>query len=129
MINVSKLYCGQVTPVDSEIVRKNIMPILLTSSVDKAHIYDSNDITYSTCKRLNVNDKEDKFNFHYWWRRVNWWTNGKSIGIYTLKTEGGAWHPNYESKLDEKWFSGELKEIEVKQPGEEPMDKMMKSKS
>ena len=95
-------------PVDSEIVKKNIKPIILKSSVDEAYIYDSNDITYSTCKKLNINDKEDKFNFDYWWRRINWWTNGKSIGIYTLKTEGGAWSPNYESKLDEKWFSGEI---------------------
>lgn len=107
-------------PVDSEIVRKNIMPILLKSSVDEANIYDSNNVTYSRCKKPNAEDKEDSLNFRYWWRRVNWWTNGKSIGIYTLKTEGGAWKAGYGSKLDENWFDGvkrERKRSETKLKG------------
>lgn len=42
----------------------------------------------------------------YWWRHVSWWHDGKSIGFFTLTTEGGAWSANYRDNMGANWFEG-----------------------
>lgn len=42
--------------------------------------------------------------WQYWFRMVEWWNDGESIGFYFLKKEEGAWMPNYEGNIDRGWF-------------------------
>ncbi|OHB54456.1 MAG: hypothetical protein A2173_10965 [Planctomycetes bacterium RBG_13_44_8b] len=42
--------------------------------------------------------------FDYWFRMVTWWNNGRSIGFYFLKVEGGAWSPSYDANFDRNFF-------------------------
>lgn len=40
----------------------------------------------------------------YWFRRIHWWTDGRTIGFFFLKVEGGAWFPTYIGNIDAGWF-------------------------
>jgi hypothetical protein len=95
-----------VRPVNSELIRQNVMPRLLSASFERARIRSFSDGVHGQCKGPDFKDKEDYAQFNFWWRRVNWWTDGKTVGLYTLKTEGGQWAANYGSKLDHYWFEG-----------------------
>ncbi len=92
--------------------KKEIKSILIKSCLDEAQIYDANDITYGRCKIPDFKDKEDIIRFAHWWGRVNWWTDGKVIGVYTLKIENGAWKASYVPGVDYSWFNDE---IEIKE--------------
>jgi len=95
-----------VGPSVSRIEKRNVLPILLGASFERGKIQVFADGVHGTCRGPDPTDKEDIADFNHWWRRVNWWTDGKSVGMYTLKTEGGAWSANYHSKFDETWFEG-----------------------
>jgi len=95
-----------VGPVSSQIIRKNIRPVLLEASFDKASIQNFDDGVHSWCKAPDTTSQSDQADFNYWWRRINWWTDGKIVGIYTLKTEGGAWEAGYSAGMDNNWFEG-----------------------
>lgn len=49
---------------------------------------------------------KSRFSWAYWWRHVCWWYDGKSIGFFTLKTEGGSWRANYWDRFGSRWFEG-----------------------
>ena len=55
--------------------------------------------------RIDMKDKLDFARSNFWWRLMGWWTDGQTLGLFTLKTEGGAWEPNYGSSLDEHWLT------------------------
>lgn len=43
--------------------------------------------------------------FEYWYRRVSWWNDGESVGLYFPKTQGpGAIRVGLEGVLDGKWL-------------------------
>ncbi len=42
--------------------------------------------------------------YNYWFRMVNWWNDGKSIGFYFLKVEEGSWLPSYYANFDKNFF-------------------------
>jgi len=48
--------------------------------------------------------EESATSFGYWFRMVNWWNDGKSIGFYFLKVEEGAWIPSYCGDIDRGFF-------------------------
>lgn len=41
----------------------------------------------------------------YWFRNLHWWTDGETLGVYFLKSEGGMWFPNYSGDIDRDWFA------------------------
>jgi hypothetical protein len=87
----------------SRIEHRTIMKDLIDTSIDRADIQDYNDGIHGL--RRGISDKRSDPDIRFWWRQVNWWTDGKIIDIYTLKTEGGAWAANYEDyQLDSTWF-------------------------
>lgn len=67
----------------------------------------------------NPNWDESVISWGYWWRHVGWWCDGKSVGLFTLKTEAGTWKANYWDTMGSKWFEGEpFKPLKpVSQPG------------
>ena len=89
-------------PVRSETIHRNVQPELLRASFDEASVEDLADGIRSSCS----NDASNLKDFNYWWHRINWWTDASTIGIYTLKTDGGAWKAGYGSILDDTWFEG-----------------------
>jgi hypothetical protein len=93
-----------IKPTSSQIIKRNIKEKLLNVSFDLAQIQELTDGIHGLNKNFDPNDISDRSEFKYWWRRLNWCTDGKFVGIYTLKTEGGAWSARYNSKLDETWF-------------------------
>jgi hypothetical protein len=91
-----------IEPTTSRIEHRTITPDIIDASIDKSDIQDYDDGIHSRCSRSDV--RGDRY-YNFWWRRVNWWTDGKIIDIYTLKVEGGAWAANYHaSSLDSRWF-------------------------
>ncbi|MBW7989881.1 MAG: hypothetical protein FVQ84_07685 [Planctomycetes bacterium] len=42
--------------------------------------------------------------YRYWFRMINWWNDGKSVGFYFLKVEEGAWIPSYWGNIDKNFF-------------------------
>ncbi len=60
------------------------------------------------CKRQTDPDNPDWENtayaYDYWFRRVNWWNDGKNVGFYFLKVEEGAWLPSYYGNIDKTFF-------------------------
>lgn len=53
----------------------------------------------------NPNWDKTASSYHYWFRMVNWWNDGKSIGFYFLKLEGlGPWVPSYHGNIDKRFF-------------------------
>lgn len=43
--------------------------------------------------------------YHYWFRQIHWWTDGKQLAMFFMKTENGTWLPNYSGDIDINWFS------------------------
>jgi hypothetical protein len=84
-------------------VRRNIKAKLLTVSFDDAPIEELYDGVCGVSRRLDFKDKSDRIDYNYWWRRLNWYTNGKSVGLYTIKYEGGPLEVNF-YLLDDDWF-------------------------
>ena len=55
---------------------------------------------------LDFKDTLDRRRWDFWWRRMGWWTDGRTLGLFTLKTEGVAWRADYDATgLDRGWFS------------------------
>jgi hypothetical protein len=52
----------------------------------------------------NPNWDKTASSYSYWFRMVNWWNDGKSIGFYFLKVEEGAWIPSYCGDIDKNFF-------------------------
>ena len=52
----------------------------------------------------NPNWDKTASSYSYWFRMVNWWNDGKSIGFYFLKVEEGAWIPSYFGDIDKNFF-------------------------
>jgi hypothetical protein len=86
-----------------KVIEKQIMPELLKRCFEDAHIQAYDNGVHGR-RRAPTNPAD--LTFEYWWRCVNWWTDGNSVAFYTLKTEGGPWEASYNSGLDATWFEG-----------------------
>ncbi len=42
--------------------------------------------------------------YNYWFRKINWWNDGNSVGFFFLKIEEGAWVPSYNASFDRTFF-------------------------
>lgn len=81
--------------------------ILIRSAFQKAKVQQFDDGLLAEPEPSSVSDELDSIRFDFWWRRVGWWTNGRTIGFFTLKSvAAGPWIPRYEGRLDEIWFEG-----------------------
>ncbi len=45
----------------------------------------------------------------YWFHDVHWWNDGKSVGFYFFKLEGGPWIPDFSNTRDAIWFRGQAR--------------------
>lgn len=45
-----------------------------------------------------------EFAYNYWFRKINWFNDGKSMGFYFLKVEDGSWIPSYGANFDKTFF-------------------------
>lgn len=91
-----------VEPTKSRMEKRIITPDLSEASFEFADVQEYAEGIHGMCAGPRGDRDRD---FGYWWRRVSWWTDGRAINIYALKTEGGAWRANYgETILDAKWF-------------------------
>ena len=52
----------------------------------------------------NPNWENTAYAYKYWFRMVNWWNDGNSVGFYFLKVEEGAWLPSYAGNIDKNFF-------------------------
>ena len=52
----------------------------------------------------NLDWSNSSNSYRYWFRMVNWWNDGKSVGFYFLKVEEGSWLPSYDAKFDKNFF-------------------------
>jgi hypothetical protein len=86
-----------------KVIEKQIMPELLKRCFEDAHVQPYDNGIHG--RRRAPADPAD-LGFEYWWRWVNWWTDGSSVVFYTLKTEGGPWEASFNSGLDAAWFEG-----------------------
>ncbi len=88
-------------PTTSKVVKRVITPEMLATSFDHADIQEYQGGVHGRC----VGPLDDRdLDYNYWWRRISWWTDGRVVGLYTLKTERGPWVPSYDSALDATWF-------------------------
>jgi hypothetical protein len=55
--------------------------------------------------KVDFANPDDREMVGYWFRRLSCWTDGRTIGLYTLKGEGGAWVPTYSNEMDGDWFT------------------------
>lgn len=82
-----------------------IKPVLMASSFEAANVEPCADGIVAMPAKLDAQHELDRARWNFWWRRMGWWTNGRTLGLFTLKTEGGAWAANYHSVLDEDWLT------------------------
>lgn len=85
--------------------KKVITSEVLAGSFEHAEVQACTDAVHGKCAPPEVLE-EKAHHYRYWWRCINWWTDGTKIGLYMLKAEGGPWIPNYRSGLDATWFEG-----------------------
>jgi hypothetical protein len=60
-----------------------------------------------TRRQMDPNNPDwdySSMSYNYWFRMVNWWNDGKSIGFYFLKVEEGSWLPSYDANFDRSFF-------------------------
>ena len=81
-------------------------PILMRVSFETARMRESTHGIVAQPAALDVKDTLDRRCWDFWWRRMGWCTDGQTLGLFTLKTEGGDWKANYDATgLDRGWFS------------------------
>lgn len=104
----SRLVNGLVRVKDddgTEIADRGTMAILLSNSFDEATVEQFGDgIVGRPAHLVGDYGGMDMRRLNYWWRRAGWWTNGRTLGLFTLKYEGGPWEASYGSKWDGEWF-------------------------
>ena len=80
-------------------------PILMRVSFETARMRESTHGIVAQPAALDFKDTLDRRCWDFWWRRMGWCTDGQTLGLFTLKTEGGAWKANYDATgLDRGWF-------------------------
>jgi hypothetical protein len=52
----------------------------------------------------NPNWHTTQRSYDYWFRKICWWNDGRSIGFYFLKVEEGPRTPNYAAGFDRGFF-------------------------
>jgi len=114
-LGLAKLVIGDVAPdkisvlpggkSGHELAPDGAKAILLDSSFVRGRQQEFADGIAVTAAPMDMADPVDLARMARWWRRVGWWTDGKSFGFYTLKIETGPWAGNYED--NPPWFSGE----------------------
>jgi hypothetical protein len=56
-------------------------------------------------KASDANWERSSLSWRYWVCQVHWWNDGKSVTIYFLKVEEGAWLPSFGDKnIDRNFF-------------------------
>lgn len=79
--------------------------ILLHACFEKAKIEQIDGGLVAFPAAIEPSNRLDRRRFNYWWRRMGWWTDGQTLGLFTLKTDGGAWRAGYDAQLDAHWLS------------------------
>jgi hypothetical protein len=95
----------ETTSTERKKVKKTIMPDVLAASFDHADTQVCTDGVHGKCAPPELLEKR-MHHYVWWWRCINWWTDGSEVDIYFLKTEGGPWVPSYTGELDATWFEG-----------------------
>jgi hypothetical protein len=85
-----------------KLIEKKIMAELLKRCFEDANVQQYDNGLHGRCHRDPA-----AYDFNYWWRWINWWTDGSSLAFYTLKTWGGSWTAGFNSGLDARWFEGQ----------------------
>ena len=68
-------------------------PILMRVSFETARMRESTHGIVAQPAALDVKDTLDRRCWDFWWRRMGWCTDGQTLGLFTLKTEGGPGRP------------------------------------
>jgi hypothetical protein len=92
-------------PTGRKRTKKAIMADVVTASFERADIRVCQDGVHAPCAPPQVLEAGRLFHV-WWWRCIDWWTDGSEVGLYFLKTEFGPWVPSYTSGLDATWFEG-----------------------
>ncbi|MFA6134092.1 MAG: carboxypeptidase regulatory-like domain-containing protein [Phycisphaerae bacterium] len=79
--------------------------VLLASSFDAATVKQLDDGIVAVPGPFDARNPLDCARLNFWWYLMGWWTNGQTLGLFTLKTEGGAWLAGYGSSADARWFA------------------------
>ena len=79
--------------------------ILMRSSFEATNVKQFDNGIVAQPMGIDPKDKLDCVRTDFWWRRMGWWTNGQTLGLFTLKAEGGSWQADYGCELDKCWHS------------------------
>ncbi|MHC4573168.1 MAG: hypothetical protein ACYS76_03415 [Planctomycetota bacterium] len=88
------------------IAPQGTMPVLLAKSFSEGSAKQCNDGIAGPPAKIDWQNHHDVRTHNHWWRRMGWWTDGRTLGLYTLKIGGGAWKVVYGAALDNTWFEG-----------------------
>ena len=99
----------EATTEDKQVI--NIVPegtkkVLLEKTFNKGSVKECDDGLAGILAEPDWKSNQDMRTHNYWWGRMAWWTDGRVIGLYTLKIEGGAWKADYSLGVDHTWFEG-----------------------
>lgn len=90
--------------------------VLLRVSFDEATVKQFADGIVGKPARPNLRDQLDRRRLDYWWGAMQWWTDGRTLGLFAPKANGGPWRANWVSKLDENWFLPQPSGLRPMQP-------------
>lgn len=99
----------EATTEDNQVI--NIVPegtrkVLLEKTFNKGSVKECDDGLAGFSAKLDWKNNHDRQSHNYWWRHIDWWTDGSVVGLYTLKIEDGPWKASYFPGNDHKWFEG-----------------------
>lgn len=103
---------GHVQPIN--IAPQGTMSILRAKTFDQGRLKECTDGLVGQPAKPNRQEEYDRRRYGYWWRRVGWWTNGRTLGLYTFKIKGGAWKATYGPGRDSWWFEDQPKKTNAK---------------
>ncbi|MHC4867820.1 MAG: hypothetical protein ACYTEX_27430 [Planctomycetota bacterium] len=104
---VADIRMVKATTREKEVI--NIVPegtrkVLLAKSFSEATITQYEDGIGAVAAEIDFDKDQDRRSHNYWWRRMAWWTNGRSLHLYTFRIEHSAWKPVYGASADNTWF-------------------------
>jgi hypothetical protein len=100
---------------DLNVAPQGTKAILMRSCFDDALVEGFKDGIVAKPARIDSRDYLDAQRESFWWGIMRWWTDGRTLGLFTVKVRFSQWAPSYRADVfDKHWLSGDPPELRSK---------------
>jgi hypothetical protein len=100
---------------DLNVAPQGTKAVLLRRCFDDALVEQLKDGIVARPARIDPRIHMDSHRQFFWWGIMCWWTDGRTLGLFTVKARFSQWAANFKADvLDRHWLSGDPPELRSK---------------